>query len=101
MIASVAVKDRKRDRETVPGSWVRAARRVAGLRDGARPLSQMRLAVLVRRDRNTITRWEADDGEVDFVVWLGVLHALRLPVEWEPAESDLAAAHPDTDEPES
>lgn len=90
MIADVAVKERRRDRETVPGTWVRAARTVVGLRNGPRPLSQMRLAVLVKRDRNTITRWEAEDGEVDFVVWLGVLHALGLPVTWEPTEADLA-----------
>lgn len=99
MLTDVAVKERQRDRETVPGSWVRAARAVAGLRAGTRPLSQMRLAVLVKRDRNTITRWEADDGEVDFVVWLGVLHALGLPSTWEPAAADLD--HPETDDGES
>lgn len=83
-------KDRERERDTRPGNWVAAARREAGARSGAgRAVSQMRLAVLAGRDRNTVARWEMADGEVDYITWVGLLALLDLPLDWEPAAQPI------------
>lgn len=71
-------KERDRQREVVPGAWVKAAREIAGVR------SQMDLAVAIRRDKATVTRWEGTDGEIDYISWVGVLGVLGLPIDWEP-----------------
>lgn len=68
---------RVRDREVVPGAWVKAARAVTGK-------SQTKLAGLIGRDKSTIAKYEAIGGEVDRVVWYGILYALHLPIDWEP-----------------
>ena len=76
----MAREPRKHDREVKPGSWVKAARTLCGIS------SQMKLAVLIGRDKATVTRWEGTDGEIDYVSWIGVLTLLGLPPEWEPGE---------------
>lgn len=79
------VRERKRDRETRPGWWVEAARAEAGrIKGKERPVSQMRLATLAGRHVSAVARWESDDGEIDYLSWVGLLTLLELPVDWEP-----------------
>jgi hypothetical protein len=76
---------RKRDRETRPGWWVEAARREAArIQKRERPVSQMKLASQAGRHVSAIARWESDGGEIDYLSWVGILHLLDLPVDWEP-----------------
>jgi hypothetical protein len=72
---------RKNDREVRPGSWVKEARLLCGV------TSQMRLAVMIGRDKGTVTRWEGRDGEIDYVSWIGVLTLLGLPPTWKPGDA--------------
>lgn len=76
----VAKEPRKNERNVRPGAWVKAARLLCGIP------SQMALAVIVGRDKATVTRWEGTDGEIDFVSWIGVLTLLGLPSDWEPGD---------------
>lgn len=71
--------DVAKERETRPGSWVKAARKAVGR-------SQSDLVDLTGSHRTTVYRWERDDGEVDLVTWLGILHALGLPATWKPGD---------------
>lgn len=71
---------RKHERVVMPGSWVKAVRQLCKIN------SQMALAVLIGRDKSTVTRWEGTDGEIDYVSWVGVLTILGLPSTWEPGQ---------------
>lgn len=64
-----------RRRAKVDGSSVSAVRT-------AKDLTQRDLADLLRVTSTTVSRWER--GQVDFAVWLGVLHAVGLPADWQP-----------------
>lgn len=69
--------DMSRERETRPGAWVRAARKAVGK-------SQADLVEVTGSHRTTVYRWERVDSSVDLVTWLGILHALGLPADWQP-----------------
>lgn len=77
--------ERKRDREVRPGWWVAALRAEIGRREKAeRPISQMRLAALCCRHVSAVARWEAADGDIDYLSWVGLLALNGLPLDWEP-----------------
>lgn len=85
MQSTEVAKDRQRERETRPGWWVEAARVEAGKRAGkSRPISQMKLATLAGRHVSAVSRWETEEGEIDYLAWVGLLALLELPIDWEP-----------------
>ncbi len=108
MQTSEVARDRLRDRETRPGGWVEAARTEAGRRtakakgepgDKIKAVSQMKLATLVGRHVSAVARWESNEGEVDYVVWLGVLHALGIEADWEPGKPAPGEVRPSRAKP--
>lgn len=75
----------QRRRAKVSGSGVKILRE-------ARGMTQRDLAELLRVETRTVARWEHDNsdgvviGEIDYLPWLGVLHALGAPADWEPGD---------------
>jgi transcriptional regulator with XRE-family HTH domain len=61
--------------ETIPGSWVKAARAAADK-------TQRQLWEAIGVDRTTVWRWE--HGDVPIVKWRGILTTLGLPADWQP-----------------
>lgn len=65
--------------ETIPGEWVKAARKAAGK-------TQKDLWEAASVDRTTVWRWET--GDVTVVQWRGILVTLGLPPNWRPPHDD-------------
>lgn len=78
-----------RRRTKINGSLVKALREALGL-------TQRDLAEKTGVEQRTVARWEQTKdnvvvGEVDYIVWLGILNAYDLDANWQPGIDDISS----------